>query len=173
MRNIFVLIILTSILIFTSFIKNKTRLIEKQLVNLNNETNSLRFKLSEASLDFEYLSTPKQISILSKNFLDENFSYYKESQINQSTKKVKVLADNQLSKEVPVDKNSNDAKKISDNQLLITKRAEDSQLFVEKRIDYKRSQSSIKKNTPKKVQRWVGIQIVKTLLGIPSIPGTE
>ena len=134
MRNILILITLISGLIFTSLVKNKTRLLEKELLYLDNEINSLNFNLNEASLDFEYLTTPKRISLLAKNFLDENFSYYKESQIKKSVKQKKDLAilkklknDNaftQLSTEKSVNKKSNVAKEIDNRQLLATKNIE-------------------------------------------------
>jgi len=72
-------------------IKNKTRLLEKELLYLDNEINILSSDLSEASLDFHYLTTPKRISLLAKNFLNENFMYYKESQIKKSIKSEKDL----------------------------------------------------------------------------------
>ena len=130
MRNILILITLISGLIFTSLVKNKTRLLEKELLYLDNEINSLNFNLNEASLDFEYLTTPKRISLLAKNFLDENFSYYKESQIQKSIKPQKDLiilkklkndnTSSQLSTEESVNKKSNVAKEIDNTQLLIT-----------------------------------------------------
>ena len=92
MRNILILITLLSGLIFTSLIKNKTRLLEKELLYLDNEINNLSSNLREASLDFQYLTTPKYISLLAKDFLDEDFSYYKESQIKKSFKPEKDLA---------------------------------------------------------------------------------
>ena len=85
------LIILLSGLIFTSLIKNKTRLLEKELLDLDNEINSLSSNLAEATLDFQYLTTPKHISLLATDFLDENFSYYKESRIKKSIKPEKDL----------------------------------------------------------------------------------
>ena len=158
MRNILILITLISGLIFTSLVKNKTRLLEKELLYLDNEINSLNFNLNEASLDFEYLTTPKHISLLAKNFLDENFSYYKESQIKKSIKPEKDLAilkklknDNtftQLSTEKSVNKKSNVAKEIDNRQL----------------------QGSKKISVSKKVHNWVGLQIIKVFLGIPAIP---
>ena len=158
MRNILILITLISGLIFTSLVKNKTRLLEKELLYLDNEINSLNFNLNEASLDFEYLTTPKHISFLAKNFLDENFSYYKESQIKKSIKAEKDLAilkklknDNtftQLSTEKSVNKKSNVAKEIDNRQL----------------------QESKKISVSKKVHNWAGLQIIKSFLGIPFIP---
>ena len=134
MRNILILTTLISGLIFTSLVKNKARLLEKELLYLDNEINSLNFNLNEAGLDFEYLTTPKHISFLVKNFLDENFSYYKESQIKKSIKPEKDLAilkklknDNtftQLSTEKSVNKKSNVAKEIDNRQLLATKNIE-------------------------------------------------
>ena len=158
MRNILILITLISGLIFTSLVKNKTRLLEKELLYLDNEINSLNFNLNEASLDFEYLTTPKRISLLVKNFLDENFSYYKESQIKKSIKPEKDLAilkklknDNtftQLSTEKSVNKKSNVVKEVENSQL----------------------QESKKISVSKKVHNWVGLQIIKSFFGIPSIP---
>ena len=169
MRNILILIILISGLIFTSLIKNRTRLLEKELVHLDNEINSLKSNLAEASLDFQYLSTPKHISLLAKDFLDENFSYYKESQIQKSIKPQKDLiilkklkndnTSSQLSTEESVNNKSNVAKKIDNTQLLITKRS-----------DKKNSQKEKKKITSKKIQKWTGIQAIKVFLGIPNIP---
>ena len=134
MRNILISITLISGLVFTSLIKNKTRLLEKELFYLDNEINSLNFNLNEASLDFEYLTTPKHISLLAKDFLDEDFSYYKESQIKKPIKPEKDLAilkksknDNtvsQFSTEESVNKKSNVANEIDNRQLLITKKIE-------------------------------------------------
>jgi len=218
MRNILILITLISGLIFTSLVKNKTRLLEKELLYLDNEINSLNFNLNEASLDFEYLTTPKRISLLAKNFLDEDFSYYKESQIKKSIKPEKDLVilkklknDNtftQLSTEQSVNKKSNVAKEIDNRQLLATKNigiqiTEDSftgeetikylvilkklkkdnavsQLSTEqsinkksnvaKEIDNRQLQESKKISVSKKVHNWAGLQIIKSFLGIPTIP---
>ena len=163
MRNILILVTLISGLIFTSLIKNKTRLIEKELIYLDNEINSLSSNLAEASLDFQYLSTPKHISLLAKDFLDENFSYYKESQIQKNLIILKKLKNDnifsQLSTEETVNKKSNVVKEIDNKQLLITER-----------IDKKNSQKEKKKITSKKIQKWTGIQAIKVFLGIPNIP---
>ena len=146
MRNILILITLISGLIFTSLIKNKTRLLEKELIYLDNEINSLKSNLAEASLDFQYLSTPKHISLLAKDFLDENFSYYKESQIQKSIKPQKDLiilkklkndnTSSQLSTEESVNNKSNVAKKIDNTQLIITKRIDKKKFSKRKKKNY-------------------------------------
>ena len=134
MRNILILITLISGLIFTSLIKNKTRLLEKELLYLDNEISSLNFNLNEASLDFEYLTTPKRISLLAKNFLNENFIYYKESQIKKSIKPEKDLVIlkkprnnyifSQLSTRKFTNKKTNIIKEIDSEQLLNAERKE-------------------------------------------------
>jgi len=225
MRNILILIILISGLIFTSLIKNKTRLLEKELLYLDKEINILSSDLSEASLDFHYLTTPERISLLAKNFLNENFMYYKESQIKKSIKPKKDLIIlkklrndyifSQLSTSEFANKKTNIIKEIDSGQLLIAKRKEsqikklikpkkdlvilkklkndytfsqlntneftnkktnvtkeidNEQLIIAQRIDSKNPQKSKKIISSKKVQQWAGIQIIKALLGIPTIP---
>ena len=158
MKNILILITLISGLIFTSLIKNKTRLLEKELVYLDNEINSLKSNLAEASLDFQYLSTPKHISFLIKNFLDENFSYYKESQI-------KKLINSE--KDLPILKKLKDKNTFSQ---LISEESVNKKSNIEKKIDNKKLQQSKKITVSKDVHNWVGLQIVKLLIGIPTTP---
>ena len=168
MRNILILITLISGLIFTSLIKNKTRLIEKELLYLDNEINILSSDLSEASLDFHYLTTPERISLLAKNFLNENFMYYKESQIKKSIKPEKDL--------VILKKLKNDytfsqlsTSEFTNKKTNVTKEIDNEKLLIAKRIDNKNPQKSKKIISSKKAQQWVGIQIIKALLGIPTV----
>ena len=163
MRNILILITLIIGLISTSFIKNKTRLLEKELLYLDNEISSLSSKLSEASLDFQYLTAPKHISFLAENFLDEDFSFYKEFQI-KIPKNGNTFS--KLGIEESVKQEVNIAEEIDNTRLLITKRIDN----VTKGIDNEKSQKSKKTEVSQKVRNWAGLQIVKVLLGIPSIP---
>ena len=169
MRNILILITLISGLIFTSLIKNKTRLLEKELLYLDNEINVLSTELGEASLDFHYLTTPERISLLAKNFLNENFMYYKESQIKKSIKPKKDLV---ILKKL---KNDYTFSQLNTNEFTnkktnVTKEIDNEQLIIAQRIDSKNPQKSKKIISSKKVQQWAGIQIIKALLGIPTIP---
>ena len=169
MRNILILITLISGLIFTSLIKNKTRLLEKELLYLDKEINILSSDLSEANLDFHYLTTPERISLLAKNFLNENFIYYKESQIKKSIKPEKDL--------VILKKSRNNhtfsqlsTRKFTNKKTNVTNEIDNEQLIIAQRIDRKNPQKSKKIISSKKVQQWAGIQIIKALLGIPTIP---
>ena len=48
-------------LIFTSIVKNKSRVLEKKITNLNSKIISKENNLNEAQLDFYYLSSPAEI----------------------------------------------------------------------------------------------------------------
>jgi len=169
MRNILILITLISGLIFTSLIKNKTRLLEKELLYLDKEINILRSDLSEASLDFHYLTTPKHISLLAKNFLNENFIYYKKSQIKKSIKPEKDLAVLEKLKNDYTFSRLNNSE-FTNKKTNVIKKVENEQLLIAKKIDNKNPQKTKKMVSRKKVQNWAGIQIIKALLGIPTIP---
>ena len=72
MRNILILITLLSGLIFTSLIKNKTRLLEKELLYLDNEINSL-------NNFFTFSDTKARIKIAIENlnaFMSEVFDVF-------------------------------------------------------------------------------------------------
>jgi hypothetical protein len=169
MRNILILITLISGLIFTSIIKNKTRLLEKELLYLDKEINILSSDLSEANLDFHYLTTPKHISFLAKNFLNENFMYYKESQIIKLIEPKKDIA---ILKKLQNDYtfSQSNTRKFTNKKTNVTKEINNEQLLIAKKINNKNPQKSKKIVSSKKVQQWAGIQIIKALLGIPSIP---
>jgi len=53
--------IIITFLIITSIIKNKTRILEKKIFNLNTEVLLKNKYLNESQLDFFYLSSPTQI----------------------------------------------------------------------------------------------------------------
>ena len=52
----------------------------------------------------------------------------------------------------------------------VTKEIDNEQLIIAQRIDRKNPQKSKKIISSKKVQQWAGIQIIKALLGIPTVP---
>ena len=169
MRNILILITLISGLIFTSLIKNKTRLLEKELLYLDNEINVLSTELGEASLDFHYLTTPERISLLAKNFLNENFMYYKGSQIKKSIKPGKDL----VILKKPINNHTFSqlsTRKFANKKTSIIEEIDSEELLTAKRIDNRNPQKSKKIISSKKVQQWAGIQIIKAFLGIPTIP---
>ncbi len=54
-------IIFVSLLIITSTIKNKTRIIEKEISNLNTQILIKKKDINETQLDFYYLTSPSEI----------------------------------------------------------------------------------------------------------------
>ena len=64
-------VIFSSLLILTSFIKNQTRIIEKKIFNISKTVNSKENDLSESQLDFFYLTSPSIIEKKIEN-LDNN-----------------------------------------------------------------------------------------------------
>ena len=62
-KNKFIItaVIFIIFLLFTSVIKNETRIIEKQIINLNLKILSKEKDFNEAQLEFYYLSSPKTI----------------------------------------------------------------------------------------------------------------
>ena len=61
MKFIIVSSIFISFLLFTSTIKNKTRVIEKNISNLNKKVLTKKKDINEAQLDFHYLTSPAEI----------------------------------------------------------------------------------------------------------------
>ena len=60
-KFIFSLLIFTFFLIITSIIKNQSRILEKHIIGLNDNILLKEKNLSEAQLEFFYLSSPSQI----------------------------------------------------------------------------------------------------------------
>jgi len=53
--------IFISFLLITSVIKNKTRVIEKKILNLQTKITSKEKNINEAQLDFHYLTSPEEV----------------------------------------------------------------------------------------------------------------
>lgn len=81
MKNLILLTIFIFFLIFTSIIKNTTRTIEKELVKLNKEIKELNILMEEATLEYEYLTSPSYLQSLHLKFFDENLIHYKREDI--------------------------------------------------------------------------------------------
>ena len=60
-KYIISLSLLVSFLVITSTIKNKTRVIEKQISNLDTKILLKKKNINEAQLDFYYLTSPAEI----------------------------------------------------------------------------------------------------------------
>ena len=69
------------LLIFTSFIKNETRLLEKKIYNLNHKISKLRHELHEARVEYSYLSSPKYLFNKLSEFSNEKYVPRSSSEI--------------------------------------------------------------------------------------------
>jgi len=58
---IFSLTVFFTLMIITSLIKNKTRNLEKEIEKINKEVVFLEKQLSDAEIDYIYLSSPKKL----------------------------------------------------------------------------------------------------------------
>ena len=67
---------------FISIIKTETREIEKNIKNINIKIFNLNAELHEARLDYNYLSSPTNISILSEKFFKDELNFYNSKQFS-------------------------------------------------------------------------------------------
>ena len=88
-KTILSIVIFTSLLILTSFVKNQTRLIEKNISKLTENTNKLEKILHESQIEFFYLSSPSYISDKIKIFSDEQYFSIGHSNICSSLNEYK------------------------------------------------------------------------------------
>lgn len=182
----FISILFITSLTLVMFVKNETRNLEKDLINLKASINKLKFNVHYAVLDYNVLSSPENISILAKQHLDLNLINYKKSQIKkigEKEKKLTLLKDNNnytdnirkhLVKTYYLKKN-----KIEEIKDVYAKPKELSYYIKSKtkeKIKSSKEQLKTVYDNPdilisEKAQRWAAFQVVKAFLGIPVIPG--
>ena len=184
-------------IILVSIIKNETRGLQKELDNISTSINLLKLELHQATLDYEVITSPENISRLAKENLASDLTIYKKSQIKKLGKERKLLANLQKTKSENYS-NKKDSKLKKKIRLEVTKKIEvkkvelkklqelyskpeklpgELKLQVKKKIE--RAKIDLEKlyNNPKgafesgKVQRWAALQVVKILVGMPMIPG--
>ena len=190
----FVVVLFIIGLLLVSALKNETRNLEKEINILKASITIIKHNLNQAKLDHEVITSPENISRLAEEYLDNNFSFYKKSQmqnLNENTKNYALL-------------NNKEEKKIKNKNL-----KKNIKFQVQKRIEQKKKElkkiqglyenpksipDEIKTQVVKKVrnkkdelkniynspsdtinlaslQRWGAVQLVKAFLGIPIVPG--
>jgi len=184
-------------LILVSAIKNGTRNLQKEINNLEASVNVIKFNLDQAILDNEVITSPDNISLLAKEYLNIDLVSYKKSQIKKfrdenekftkvnkikkekiNKKKIKNLSDSiktQVAKRIEIKKT--EMRKLQElyyNPKSIPKEIK-TQVAVQ--IEEKKNEIRNIYSAPKdiftleRVGRWSLIQIVKLFLGMPIIPG--
>ena len=184
-------------LLFVSAVKNETRNLQKIINNLEASINVIKFNLGQAILDNEVITSPDNISLLAKEYLNIDLVSYKKSQINKlrdenekftklnkikkekiNKEKIKNLSDSiktQVAKRIEIKKT--EMRKLQElyyNPKSIPKEIK-TQVAVQ--IEEKKNEIRNIYNAPKdiftleRVGRWSVIQVVKLFLGMPIIPG--
>ena len=184
-------------LLFVSAVKNETRNLQKEINNLETFINEIKFNLDQAILDSEVITSPENISLLAKEYLNIDLVSYEKSQIKRLNDENEKFA--KVSKIKKEEVNKKNVKDLSDSiKTHVAKKFEEKKAEIRKLQelysnpksipDEIKTQVAIKikekkvelKNiyreptdifTLKKVGRWSVVQIVKVFLGMPVIPG--
>ena len=80
-KKLIIILIYISFFIAISIIKNETRLVEKKILNHENKIFILEKNLLEASLEFQYLSSPAVLSRKVEKNLNQKYNNLNLSQI--------------------------------------------------------------------------------------------
>ena len=180
-------------LILVSIIKNETRGLQKEIDKLQTSIDLIKLDLHKAELDYEVLTSPKNLSNMAKQYLDEELVFYKRSQIKRKGESNDLFAKLELKKENnKIKKITNKAKQGIKKEIKIKKAelkklqeiySNPSEIPREAKITFRKKIKTIRnelvqlKEKPKdiltsdKISKWAGIQVVKAFLGIPVIPG--
>ena len=184
-------------LLFVSVVKNETRNLQKKINNLETSVNVIKFNLDQAILDHEVITSPENISLLAKEYLDINLLSYKRSQIKQlndetknftkinkikkekiNKKKEKNLSANIKSKVInEIDKKKKKIRKLQ--ALYSDPKSIPGEIKTQVAYQIKEKKTGLRNiyRSPKdiatleKVGRWTVVQVVKAFLGMPIIPG--
>ncbi len=186
-------------LVLVSIIKNETRNLQKEITNLKDSISSIKFELHQVRLDHDVIASPENISRLAKEHLESDFNYYKQSQIGylnqkeriltklKKTKPKKIIMNGKKNKTTKRAKKLQIVKKIEINKTELIKSQyvyskpknlpHNIKLRIAKKIETKKNELKKFYSNPnkiiksKKVQKWMGLQVVKVFLGIPIVPG--
>jgi len=176
-------------LMTVSIIKNETRNLQKEISSLQASISIVKHDLYQSTLEHAVITSPENISILAKEYLDSSFLAYKNIQIKKlnSEKKLSSRLKNTKKKILKKKYNLELAKKIESKKNELTSLKEfyynpktlpgEVKLRVSKKIEVAKNEMKALYNDPKKVleterlYKWGAIQVVKVMLGIPVVPG--
>ena len=184
-------------LLFVSAVKNETRILQKEINNLEASINVIKHNLDQAIIDNEVITSPENISLLAKEYLNINLASYKRSQIKQLNDEAEKSTKINKTKKEKINKKK--AKNLSANKKLkVAKGIEEKKTEIRKlqalysnpklisgeiktqvanQIEEKKTELKNIYHSPKnvitleKVGKWSAVQVVKAFLGMPIIPG--
>ena len=184
-------------LLFVSVVKNETRILQKEINNLEASINVIKYNLDQTIIDNEVITSPENISLLAKEYLNINLASYKRSQIKQLNDETEKFTKINKTKKEKINKKKvknltanikfKVAKRIKEKKAEIRKlqalysnpklvpgeiKTQVSNQIEEKKTELKNIYRSPKNViTLEKVGKWSAVQVVKAFLGMPIIPG--
>ena len=180
-------------IVSVSIIKNETRSLQKEINSLQTSIKTLKNNLAQEKLDYEAITSPENISLLAREFLDENFSPYKKKQIKnindkiEKNKKPKITKDleekDSIKNKIIVAKKKVVNDKIATMQKIKEIYEEPEKIPSEVKYKFSNTIENTKTSiqnfysdpktaiTSPRAQKWAAIQVVKAFFGIPIVPG--
>ena len=179
-------------LVSVSAIKNKTRNLQKEISSLHASIDILKKDLHKSTLEHEFITSPENITLLAKEYLELELTTYRAEQIKHlENKNLELIISEPVKKDekkkLSESIKSQVAKKIKKkkNELAkLKKRYKNPETIpgevkaeVAKKIEAKKIELKELYNSPKetitvdKFQKWGVIQLVKVFLGIPVVTG--
>ena len=173
-------------------IKNETRNLQKEINNLHASINTIRMNLHQETLEHEFITSPENIYVLAKKYLEIDLTTYRKSQFKSLNGKEEVSSTDKKfvsrnKKSMSDNLKSKISKKIKQKKNNIKNRkafycdpvnlpGEIKTKFSKKIKKTKKNLENLYKDTKgngdkKKAQQWAAVQVVKVFLGIPVIPG--
>ena len=172
-------------LMFVSVIKNETRNLQKNINSFQQSINNLKVDLHQETLDHEIITSPENLTLLAKEYLDINLIPYKRLQINTLKNEKEYVKSKNTSLKTELENNL--FKRVEEKKLEIAKLKKiysnpkdisgEIKLALSKKIESKKIQLYNFYKNPKeaismnKSQRWAFLQVVKLFMGIPVVPG--
>ena len=153
-------------LLLVSVVKNETRNLEKEINNLRASNKEIKFNLDQAILDNEVITSPENISLLAKEYLNIDFITYKKSQIknlNDTTDKNINLSkkEKKLSKKIKAEISKEIKKKKTEIRKLQALYSEPEKIPDEIKTKVVKIELEKQKNVKKRKNRFVKKQKIR------------
>ncbi len=178
-------------LLIVSLVKNNTRDLQKEISNLKASNRLLQYNFDQALLDNEVITSPENISLLAREYLNTDFKFYKKAQIKNLDenlyenldKKEEVKNEKKITEVIKtklqnnIKKKKQDLKKLEAMYKKPDEIPEQIKMQLTERIENKKNTIKTIYSSPmdvitlEKIRKWGAVQVVKVFLGIPIMPG--
>jgi len=86
-----VFVIIFTLILFTSFVKNSTKEIEDKIFMVNENIRPLKLELGDVLLEYNYLSSPEELTQYQIQYFEKNLIKIDITKIKKLTKKNKNI----------------------------------------------------------------------------------